>query len=121
MRRSDKSAVWTDRLRRYQQSGLSVAQFCDQEGVSTPSFYQWKKRLAQASAPRSLLGATKKARQVEAAFQQLTLVPSTAVVAIEWANGVRMELPAENVPLVRAVVAELLHADHLRSLGGAPC
>lgn len=120
MRRSDKRAVWADRLRRYQRSGLSVARFCDKEGVSAPSFYQWKKRLAQALAPRSLLRANG-ARQAEAAFQQVTLVPSAAVVAIEWANGVRMELPAENVALVRAVVAELLHAEHTRSLGGVPC
>ena len=120
MRRSDKRAVWTDRLRRYRQSGLSVARFCDKEGVSAPSFYQWKKRLAQATAPGSLL-VPKGARQAERTFQQVTLVPSAAVVAIEWANGVRMELPAENLPLVRAVVAELLHADHTRSLGDAPC
>jgi len=120
MRRSDKRAVWTDRLRRYQQSGLSVARFCEKEGVSTPSFYQWKKRLAQAPAAHSLL-VSKGTRKAEVAFQQLTLVPSTAVVAIAWQSGVRMELPAENVPLVRAVVAEVLHAEHARSLGGASC
>lgn len=121
MRRSDKRAAWTDRLRRYRHSGLSVARFCDQEGVSTPSFYQWKKRLASASAPCNSLGAAKKGEQAEAAFEQVLLVPSPAMVAIEWANGVRMELPAENVLLVRAVVAELSHADHLRSPEGAPC
>ena len=38
--------VWAERLRRYSQSGLTVAAFCDQERVSLPSFYQWRRKLA---------------------------------------------------------------------------
>ena len=36
---------WRDRLRRWRASGLSVLRFCEFEGVSAPSFYQWRKRL----------------------------------------------------------------------------
>jgi hypothetical protein len=57
--------LWVDRLARFPASGLNPAAFCAAEGVSLPSFYSWKRRLAveaqdtanepTASAPRPLL------------------------------------------------------------------
>ena len=35
-----------ERLARFSGSGLRPAAFCAQEGVSLPSFYSWKRRLA---------------------------------------------------------------------------
>ena len=49
MSRMSKSArieQWLERLNRFRQSKLTVAEFCQQEEVSLPSFYQWKRRLA---------------------------------------------------------------------------
>ena len=40
-----KEDLWRSRLRRFQSSGMSVTRFCEAEGVSAPSFYQWRKRL----------------------------------------------------------------------------
>jgi transposase len=37
--------LWQQRLLRFESSGLSVSAFCDREGVSTPSFYAWRRRL----------------------------------------------------------------------------
>lgn len=37
--------LWRERLRRWRRSGQSVSEFCWHEGVSEPSFYQWRKRL----------------------------------------------------------------------------
>ena len=37
--------AWMERLERFEQSGGSVQQFCDLEGVSTASFYQWRRKL----------------------------------------------------------------------------
>jgi hypothetical protein len=104
----DRAAVWGERLRRYEQAGLTVAEFCRREGVSVPSFYQWRKRLTSPIGRQST-----KARRQDAqtpVFQQV-LLTSGAVVAVELPSGVRMELPAEQVQLVRAVVAELLEAE----------
>lgn len=42
--------TWRLRLRRQAQSGLSITAFCHREGVSTPSFYAWKRRLAPPPA-----------------------------------------------------------------------
>jgi transposase-like protein len=36
---------WRDRLRRYQDTDLTVAAFCEWEGVSQAAFYVWRKKL----------------------------------------------------------------------------
>lgn len=43
----ERSAVWRERLRAQQASGLSIAAWCKQEGISAWSFYAWRKRLAE--------------------------------------------------------------------------
>src|SRR5579863_2715284 len=43
--RAEKVAEWQQRLARFQRSGMSIAQFCYDEGVSTPSFYVWRRKL----------------------------------------------------------------------------
>lgn len=45
-----RAQVWAERLDRYRASSLTVKAFCQAENVSVPSFYQWKKRLAQTQA-----------------------------------------------------------------------
>jgi Transposase len=44
--------TWRLRLRRQAASGLSISAFCAREGVSSASFYAWRRRLAAAPAVR---------------------------------------------------------------------
>jgi len=37
----------------WQSSGLSVRQFCRQEGLSEPSFYSWRKKLSKFDTPEN--------------------------------------------------------------------
>jgi hypothetical protein len=37
---------WVDRVQRYRDSNLTVAQFCLAQGVSVPAFYFWRRTLA---------------------------------------------------------------------------
>ena len=46
-----KVQEWVDRLARFQGSGLTAAKFCQAEGVSLPSFYQWKRKLTAPTNP----------------------------------------------------------------------
>ena len=112
----DRAAVWGERLRRYEQAGQTVAEFCRRESVSVPSFYQWRKRLAPSMGQPSK-SATRRDAQAPV-FQQVMLT-SGAVVVVELPSGVRVELPAQQVQLVRAVVVELLEAEAGRPSGDA--
>ena len=53
--RSEIRRQWQERVTRFATSDLNVAEFCQQEGVGTASFYQWRRRLrdslATADAP----------------------------------------------------------------------
>jgi len=42
---------WRERLGRFDQSELTIAEFCRLEGCSTASFYQWRRRLKGAEIP----------------------------------------------------------------------
>jgi hypothetical protein len=37
--------LWHDRVRRQETSGLTIAQFCDQESIARSKFHAWKRRL----------------------------------------------------------------------------
>ena len=102
-----KVQQWTDRLKRYRKSGQTAADFCRKEGVSAPSFYQWKKKLASESGNGSQArpGAGRASQQVQptqregeptptgAAFQSVELLPaSSSVTTIRLPNGIEIEL-----------------------------
>ena len=43
---AERAKVWRDVIRRQRDSGVSVAQFCRQEGLAEASFYNWRRKLA---------------------------------------------------------------------------
>ena len=51
--KSDQRQFWQMAIETWQSSGLSIRQFCKQEGLSEPSFYAWRKRLAQVDEPEA--------------------------------------------------------------------
>lgn len=48
----DQRQFWQMAIETWQSSGLSVRQFCKQEGLSQPSFYHWRKLLAKVGQPQ---------------------------------------------------------------------
>jgi hypothetical protein len=42
--------TWRDRVRRWKASGRSVRDFCRSEGLSEPSFYSWRRTIAERDA-----------------------------------------------------------------------
>lgn len=44
---SQRERYWRGVIRRHARSGLTVAEFCQREGVSTAAFYSWRKRLRE--------------------------------------------------------------------------
>lgn len=85
---------WTDRLNRFDQSGLTVAQFCKQERCSAASFYQWRRKLRDNPSRRSTRPTFVPVKITEAAADP-SLLPQ-ATVSLDLPGGVRLriEVPA---------------------------
>ncbi len=47
--KADQQDFWQMAIETWQASGLSVRQFCKQEGLSLASFYSWRKKLRNAT------------------------------------------------------------------------
>jgi len=47
MARPETIELWRQRIERFDAANMTVAQFCRSEGVSQPSFYQWKRTIRQ--------------------------------------------------------------------------
>jgi hypothetical protein len=94
-----KLAMWQARLRRFAESGSSIAEFCRQEGVSAPSFYLWRKRLAKSTVSVGR-GSRVTAGQ---SFVPVRLTATAAMpIIIRLPNGVRVRLPGDNIEALRA-------------------
>ena len=95
--------TWTARLARFATAGQTVAQFCAAEGVSAPSFYLWKRRLA-ATPPT--------------ATDPLPFLPVQVVAAPAVLEFV---LPGGTVLRVRPDTEPTTLVPWLRLLGILPC
>ena len=122
---SGKAAAWRRRVRRFERSGLTVVGFCDQEGVSTASFYRWRNRLVDQQPIGQSTDARRVARsggvEDSPAFRPVRVAPTHAPVSIQLPGGLRVEVPAENLDAVRAVLDELLRQDAAADRGGSSC
>jgi hypothetical protein len=72
-----KADQWAERIAAQQRSGVSVKQFCADQGVSEYSFYAWRKRLQQTGPVRFALVDRSPRRQERAAEAALELVLAT--------------------------------------------
>ena len=64
---------WTERLLRFRNSDATAVQFCRDEGVSQPAFYQWKrklrKRLPTTGAAKTLAASARNRTSNRPPFQ----------------------------------------------------
>jgi len=95
-------------MRRFAASGLTVVDFCERERVSTPSFYSWRRKLAERPVDRTGAGT-------QAAFQQLSINLAVSLLRIELPGGTRIEIPSDRLDLARVIVAEVARLEQ----GGA--
>ena len=118
-------AVWRKRWARFESSSLTVAEFCRREGVSQPTFYQWRKRLRRERgqavplrAPEADVATRRRmdASGGQAAFVELALA-CPGVVELELPNGVRVRVPADREA---ALVIAIRAASELVSCGSTP-
>jgi transposase-like protein len=112
---AQKRQAWKARFASYRSSGLSVARFCEQEGVSTHTFYYWAKRLRMA--------ATAAPSRVNRAFppRDASATATTdgnrrgAMVRFRWKTGVEVSVPADCLEAIRCLAECLAKAGDHRS------
>jgi hypothetical protein len=118
-----KVALWQGRFRRFVDSGLSVARFCDAEHVSQSSFYYWLRKLGPLGRGRAM-GVEDRAAGCEDrraitenrnVFRPVAVVPATCGVVIRLPSGARIEVDASQLDTIRAVVAEMVRPDRDRT------
>jgi len=97
--------MWSERLRRYANSSLTVAAFCERERVSIPSFYYWRRKLGTGDAA----GDRGRMSRVGRAPQKRDFVPiairDSAAIKMRLPNGAQLWLPAGDASLLSAAIA----------------
>jgi hypothetical protein len=91
---AEKVNVWSARLERFQRSDLTVARFCETEGVSQAAFYAWRKKIANRSESR------RKQKDARPRFQAVEVSapvgkPEQRVATIRLAEGIEIELGSD--------------------------
>jgi len=112
--------LWLDRLNRQAASTLTVAEFCQREAVSVPSFYQWKRRLSpriesatmlhRSRQPQQSLGNPAVAQQSRFTELVLNASPATACVSLPCVSlpgGITISLGTQ-AELAAVIVDRLL-------------
>ena len=72
-----KADEWAERIAAQLRSGMSVKQFCKQQGLTECSFYAWRKRLQERGPVRFALVERSARRQERTAEAALELVLAT--------------------------------------------
>ncbi len=92
MTRSETAALWAQRPDRFAQSQLTIAQFCKPEGVSSASFYHWKKKQASSAIRRQPATPSK---FLPVALTDASAAPRhVAEVNIELPGGIHVRIGA---------------------------
>jgi hypothetical protein len=83
---------------------LSVVEFCRREQVSAPSFYQWRRKLSDASANAPSQWSPSRANFVPIE------VATTTGLEIRCPNGAELTLPVSDPDLVRLAIQAIAQA-----------
>jgi hypothetical protein len=74
---NSKADQWAERIAAQQRSGISVKQFCKEQGLTQYCFYAWRKRLQETGPVRFALVDRRPRRQEQAGEAALELVLAT--------------------------------------------
>src|SRR4051794_13853202 len=94
---------WRDLIARWKRSGISIGDFCVNQGVSASSFYSWKRELAsrdQTVTPTTTPVPT---------FVPVRVAPAAAIEVV-LTSGVVVRVPVGADPLTVAQLVAALEA-----------
>lgn len=88
---TDQRQFWQMVLETFNSSGLSVRQFCQQEGLSEPSFYSWRKRLSKSQKS----GDNKEQPQRDSFIQVSMPTPKSGALELVLSSGHTLRIPPD--------------------------
>ena len=98
-------AIWRERIRRQEASGLTIEQFCSQEGIARSKFHAWKRRfrLADDVEQRPALPSSSSFLPVTVRLLQQGPMEPPPIEA-DLPNGVRLRIPTADPRLVCRII-----------------
>ncbi len=97
---AERESYWRGVISQQKASGQSIAAFCRKSGISAPSFYAWRRRLANRATPQ---------------FVALSLPAADLEFEVRLTNGASLVVPSgfDDATLRRLlqVVAEVERGD----------
>lgn len=113
---AEKAARWQEMVRRQEESGVSVRQFCMMERLSEPSFYAWRKKLREPREVALRLPVSKHHPEAGEGplFLPVRLLDSAPSLEIIHPLGYRIQLTGEVNPVSLRHVIETLDARGMR-------
>ena len=84
--RKQRQEQWQRLIALHEKSGQSVSVFCEQRGVSAPSFYHWRQRLQKTESPLTFALVDTRNNVV---------APTPAMVELLLVSGDQLRVPAE--------------------------
>ncbi len=94
-RSGEREAYWREQVERQSASGMNVREFCQERGLSEPSFYAWRRTLQQREQ-------TTKGPAFVPVMLSPRLATSSSRITIELAGGRAVHLP-ETMAIERIV------------------
>lgn len=129
MTKPERIQLWLDRLNRHAASQLTVAEFCQREAVSLPSFYQWKRRLTpriesatkRRKSRRPRQSRSKPAITVQQGFTELVFKSPQEPASVSLPGEITISLGTQ--PEIASLIVDrlLAHAANLTVNQGASC
>jgi hypothetical protein len=101
-------ALWRDRIRRQEASGLTIAQFCAQQGIARSKFHAWKRRFRLVDPPDQCPALPAPSTFLPVIVRVLERAADEPLpIEADLPNGIRLRIPTVNerlaCRLVRAV------------------
>jgi hypothetical protein len=98
-------AIWRERIRRQEASGLTIEQFCSQEGIARSKFHSWKRRFRLADVADRCPALPARSTFLPVTVRLLQHGPAEPPpVEAELPSGVRLRIPTTDPRLACRII-----------------
>ena len=122
---AERRRFWQELFAKRATLGLSVAQVCEEAGVSQATFYAWRKRLQSSRQVHSTVGSRRSRTKTASPLVPVRIIPDrtaadrASTMIVELPGAVRVQIPSGCD--AATILAVLEAASSLGHRGPSPC